>query len=183
MILISRRRALQAAAGLGAVCVVHDARSAGPLIEIRMRSDPLGAHVWFEPIGLLLDPGQTVRWVCEANYHTTTAYHPNNASHALRIPERALPWSSDVLAPGERFEITLTALGTYDYFCVPHEAAGMVGRLIVGHPGGPGSRPFDWFKTTAEGRKWLEVPAAARAAFPPAAEIVRRGVVTAVSHP
>jgi hypothetical protein len=34
--------------------------------------------------------------------------------------------------------------GVYDYFCKPHEAAGMVGRIVVGNPGsGPGTRPFN----------------------------------------
>jgi hypothetical protein len=27
----------------------------------------------------------------------------------------------------------------------PHEMAGMVGRIIVGNPGGPGLLPFDYF--------------------------------------
>ena len=177
MTLISRRRALQAPAALAAAFLFRDARAADAVVEIHMRSDQVGAHVWFDPIGVLLDPGQTVRWVCGANYHTATAYHPQNAHHSLRIPEQAVPWNSDVLAPSERFEITLTIEGTYDYFCAPHEAAGMVGRLIVGHPGGPGSRPFDWFKGTAEGRTWADVPAAACAAFPAAEDIVRRHTV------
>jgi plastocyanin len=147
------------------------------VVEIRMLGDEEGEHVGFDPIGLLLRPGQTVRWRCVANYHTTTAYHPDNASHSLRIPRGAKPWASEVLMPGESFEVRLTAEGVYDYFCAPHEHAGMVGRLIVGKPSGPGSLPFDWFRTSAEGHDWLAVPAAARAAFPPVAEIMARRVV------
>ena len=41
-----------------------------------MRSDPDGAHVGFDPIGLRVTPGTVVRWVVEANVHTATAYHP-----------------------------------------------------------------------------------------------------------
>ncbi len=145
-----------------------------------MKSDAQGAHVWFDPAGLLLRPGQTVRWVCEANYHTTTAYSPVNDRRSLRIPRAAKPWNSPILAPGEQFAVALTIPGTYDYCCAPHEAAGMVGRLVVGAPGGPGSLPFDWFEGTAEGRGWQPVPKAARAAFPDAATIVRRGAVKGV---
>jgi plastocyanin len=155
----------------------QDARAKGAVIDVRMMSDAQGAHVWFDPLGLLLNPGQTVRWICADNYHTTAAYHPSNRNHSLRIPRSATPWSSQILAPGEHFAVTLTAKGTYDYFCTPHEAAGMVGRLIVGHPGGPGSMPFDWFKGTAKGRNWLDVPAAARAAFPAEAAIMQRHAV------
>ena len=34
--------------------------------------------------------------------------------------------------PGIRLRFTVT--GVYDYFCIPHEEAGMVGRIIVGSP-------------------------------------------------
>ena len=106
-----------------------------------MRSDPDGAQVGFDPIGLKVAPGTTVRWVVEANVHTTTAYHPANGGHPLRIPEHAAPWDSDYLVePGQTFEVTLTAEGVYDYFCTPHEVAGMVGRIIVGRPAGPARR-------------------------------------------
>lgn len=50
------------------------------------------------------------------------------------------------MEPGESFEITLPLPGVYDYFCAPHEATGMVGRVIVGRPGGPGTLPFDYFE-------------------------------------
>ncbi len=142
-----------------------------------MRGDEEGARVGFDPIGVFLQPGQTVRWRCEANYHTATAYHPANGGHSLRIPRQAKPWASEILLPGESFEVTLTVAGVYDYFCAPHEHAGMVGRLVVGQPTGPGSLPFDWFRGSAEGRGWLDVPAAARAAFPDVAAIMTRKVV------
>ena len=93
-----------------------------------MRSDPEGAHVGFDPIGLRVMPGTVVRWVVEGNVHTATAYHPVNGGHPLRIPEQAEPWDSDYLVePGQAFEVMLTAEGVYDYFCTPHEVAGMVG--------------------------------------------------------
>jgi plastocyanin len=136
-------------------------------VEIRMRSDLEGAHVDFDPIGLRVAPGTTVRWVVEANVHTATAYHPANGGHPLRIPERAEPWDSGyLLEPGEAFEVTLTAEGVYDYFCAPHEVAGMVGRIIVGHPGGPGTGP-----------PGEDVPPAAQAAFPSVRRIMAEGIV------
>ena len=146
-------------------------------VTIRMRSDPDGAQVGFDPVGLLIQPGRTVRWLCEANYHTTSAYHPANGDHSLRIPRNAQPWSSDVLQPGEQFEVTLTVPGVYDFFCVPNEAVGMVGRLVVGQAVGPGSQPFDWFKGLPEGRDWMLVPDAARKVFPAIGEIMRLGSV------
>jgi plastocyanin len=154
-------------------------RAAAP-VEIQMRSSPRGEEVWFDPIGQRIEPGQTVRWVMASpgNPHTTTAYHPRNANHSLRIPEAAAPWDSGFLVkPGDTFEVTLSVEGVYDYFCLPHEAAGMVGRIIVGGPGGPGALPFDYFTGRAAAPAWLPVPEAARAAFPSVAAILAGGAV------
>ena len=153
---------------------------AGGVVEIRLRSDTLGTKVWFDPIGLLVEPGQTVRWVNETNVHTSTAYHPANDNHPLRIPEAAEPWDSGYLVePGDSFEVTLTVPGVYDYFCAPHEAAGMVGRIIVGRPGGPGALPFDSFEGDPAAREWRPVPEAAQAAFPPIETIMIERIVRA----
>src|SRR5207237_1636437 len=119
-------------------------RSAAVLEVIEMRSDAIGSRVWFDPIGLYVEPGATVRWIARENVHTATAYHPRNDHHSLRIPERAMPWDSGFLVhPGDHFEVTLTVPGVYDYFCAPHDAAGMVGRVVVGGSVGVGAQPFD----------------------------------------
>ena len=165
-----------ALASLAVPVVVRAAR----LVEIQMRSSPRGEEVWFDPIGVRIEPGQTVRWIMASpgNPHTTTAYHPRNANHSLRIPEAAAPWDSGFLVkPGDAFEVTLIVEGVYDYFCLPHEAAGMVGRIVVGRPSGPGALPFDYFTGRAATPAWIPIPEAARAAFPSVAAIVADGAV------
>lgn len=179
--MVSRREVLEAGglalAGLVVQAAVRPAR-ADAVVQIHMRSAGMGAKVWFDPIGLRLRPGQTVRWVLDRNVHTTTAYHPRNLHHPLRIPREAQPWNSGYLIkPGSHFDVTLVVEGVYDYFCIPHEAAGMVGRLVVGHPGGPGSLPFDYYRGQPGTADWAQVPPAARAAFPDIATILREGIV------
>ena len=138
-----------------------------------MRSDALGSRVWFDPIGLYVEPGATVRWIVRDNVHTTTAYHPRNDHHSLRIPEGAAPWDSGFLVhPGDHFDVTLTVPGVYDYYCMPHEAAGMVGRIVVGEPLGPGAEPFDYWVGGPGTDGWRQVPDAARQAFPAVAQIL-----------
>lgn len=152
----------------------HARPNARPMVEeIAMRSDQNGGKVWFDPIGLLVAPGTTIRWLVKENVHTTTAYHPKNDHHSLRIPEAATPWDSGYLVnPGSHFEVTLTVPGVYDYFCMPHEASGMVGRIIVGTPGGPGTKPFDYWAGKPGTEGWREVPQLARDAFPDIARIL-----------
>ena len=99
--------------------------------------------------------------------HTTTAYHPANDGRPLRIPAAAAPWTSDYLMPGDAFEVALTVPGVYDYYCIPHEHAGMVGRLVVGDPGAD----------AADAMPAGDLPAVALAAFPSVEAILRLGAV------
>jgi plastocyanin len=108
----------------------------GAVEEIGLRSDVTGAKVWFDPIGLHVKPGTVIRFINrEANAHTATAYHPDNDGRPQRIPPAAESWSSDYLVEvGDFYDVTLTVEGVYDYYCAPHELAGMVGRIVVGRP-------------------------------------------------
>lgn len=104
--------------------------------EIGLRSDISGAKVWFDPIGVHVKPGTVVRFINrQANAHTATAYHPDNGGRPQRIPPEAEPWDSRYLVEvGDYFDVRLTVEGVYDYYCAPHELAGMIGRIVVGNP-------------------------------------------------
>lgn len=143
-------------------------------VEIRMLGNADGSDVWFDPVGLRIRPGQAIRWINtdRGNAHTATAYHPRNFEHPLRIPDRAEPWNSDYLLPDETFSVTLTVEGVYDFFCIPHEHAGMVGRIVVGHPVGPKGDGVASQTGRAEA-----IPEAALRAFPSIEEIMRRGII------
>lgn len=138
-----RRRLLLSAGGglILSVALLRKATAADE-VEIALSGTTSGSEVWFRPRGLLIQPGQTVRWVNrdKGNVHTSTAYHPDNGK-PLRIPQGAASWNSDYLMPGESFAMTFDIPGVYDYFCIPHEHAGMVGRLIVG-TAGASSAPY-----------------------------------------
>ncbi|WP_436910099.1 plastocyanin/azurin family copper-binding protein [Halosimplex marinum] len=98
-----------------------------------------GSDYYFTPLGLYVEPGETITWINESGSHSSTAYAESlDAASVTRIPEGAEPWNSGVLSEaGATFEHTFEETGTYDYFCIPHAALGMVGRLVVGEPGGP----------------------------------------------
>ena len=150
-------------------------RLADRLVEIRMKSDARGARVWFDPIGVRVAPGTIIRWVLDTGAHSTAAYHPSNANHALRIPATAAPWDSGILVQaGQTFEQRLDVPGVYDYYCMPHELAGMVGRILV-VPGG--DQDLDLREPTPASDGFRTVPAAALAAFPSIEQIHREGVV------
>jgi plastocyanin len=170
-----RREFLKAGGVLLAGAALPAARLfAAPVVEIRMISDEVGGHVSFDPVGLYIEPGQLVRWINVANVHTVTAYHPRNDNHSLRIPAAAEPWDSGYLIePGASFERRFEVPGVYDYYCAPHEPAGMVGRLVVGEASGPGALPFDYFQDDPAKRHWRAVPEAARQRLPSVKAVLR----------
>lgn len=132
-----RRLILRAGGALLLTSMVRPQRSqADDPVLIDLSGTPNGSHVWFQPRGLLIERGQTVKWLNTdvGNVHTTTAYHPSNQGKPLRIPADATGWNSGYLLPGESYSHTFDEPGVYDYFCMPHEPAGMVGRIIVQAP-------------------------------------------------
>ena len=173
------RRSFLTAGGLAMTALALSRRArAAEVLEIRMKNDASRVKAWFDPIGVHLKPGQTVRWILEEDVHATAAYHPRNGMHSLRIPEHATPWDSGLMTTkGAHFDVTFTIEGVYDYFCLPHEADGMVGRIVVGKPSGPGALPFDYFKGKPGTSGWLPVPMAARKAFPAVAKIMAQTIV------
>lgn len=111
----------------------------------------LGGDFRFDPPGLLVEPATRLVWLNMGDFHTATAFHPDNAALVggdlpLRIPEAAEPWHSGMLGltAGTRFEHPFIEPGVYDYFCQPHYAFGMVGRIVVESArGGPGTTRAD----------------------------------------
>lgn len=132
------RRAGAASAGLLAARPVAAAGS-GTTHKVGMYMD--GGEYYFDPIGLHVDPGDTVTWVNKSGDHSTTSYTKDNPRYDGQrlIPEDADSWDSGVLeGDGATFSYTFDVEGTYDYFCKPHKTLGMVGRVVCGSPGGPG---------------------------------------------
>jgi hypothetical protein len=107
--------------------------------------------------------------------HTATAYHPANAQHPLRIPAGASPWDSGYLVnPGDSFEVQLTIEGIYDYYCTPHEAAGMVGRIVVSRSNGGHPPAFEPYPDDHGNPLWRKVPEAALRNFPTVETILEK---------
>lgn len=83
--------------------------------------------------GVRIQAGETVLWRNTSQaLHTVTA-DPEQAQDVenVSLPDDVEPFDSGELEPGDTFELTFTEPGTYRYFCIPHEAAGMVGEIIV----------------------------------------------------
>ena len=170
----TRRRVLEAGGGLVAVLVAGPAAATeGAIVDIVMQGKADGSHVWFEPKGVHVLPGQSVRWTNRdpGNSHTTTAYHPQMFNRPRRIPAAAKPWDSGYLLPNETFSYVFSVEGVYDFYCVPHEHAGMVGRIVVGS-----SPPLESTSSALEA-ELVPLPDVALKGFPSVEDILAKGIV------
>lgn len=133
---LARRNLLAMGGGILATLSAPAILGAAAMHAIEMRGTARGERVWFRPYGLAVAVGATIRFVNRdpGNSHTATAYHPDIFERTRRIPQAAAPWDSGFLLPDEGFEVTLAHPGVYDFYCIPHEMAAMVGRIVVGDP-------------------------------------------------
>lgn len=170
---LTRRGALAMGGGIAASLLAARAGLAASPSEITMRGTKDGGQIWFDPVGLYIEPGQTLRFLNQdgGNTHTSTAYSPDIDGRPLRIPAGAKGWDSDYLDPEQAFEITLDVPGVYDFYCRPHEHAGMVGRIVVGRP----EDHAGWEQNAETG----DLPPEILAAFPAVADILSMGRVAA----
>lgn len=96
---------------------------------------------FYEPTGLFVEPGDTVRFTLATPHHTVTAYHPA-FGQVQRVPDGVPPFSSPVLGGGAYWLYTFEAEGVYDVHCGPHESFGHAGRIVAGSATGPGAEPL-----------------------------------------
>lgn len=143
-----------AGAGTGAQTETTTTTEPRPTTVKMVSGSDGGTAYYFDPIGLFVEPGTTLTFENESGSHSSTAYVEGTGSSSVtRIPADAEGWDSGILSQsGATFEHTFEVEGTYDYFCVPHKTLGMVGRIVVGSPGGPaeGSMPPDGKVPTSE---------------------------------
>lgn len=100
----------------------------------------------FDPSTVTLRVGETLRFVNDSSQaHTVTAYEDSlsggidyfasggfeDEASARRGVGRGL------ITPGESFEISFSTPGRVRYFCIPHEAQGMIGTIVI-EPGDAG---------------------------------------------
>jgi len=100
----------------------------GKQAEVRMTNS-----LKYVPEEVTISIGQTIVWTnTSSQFHTVTddPALAQDRSHA-QLPAGAQPFNSGNIAPGEVFQRMFDVPGTYVYFCIPHEAMGMVGKITV----------------------------------------------------
>jgi len=107
----------------------NPARAASNPVVIKMADQ----QPFYTPDKVAIKVGDTVQWVNGGQtIHSvsTTAANAQNPKDTS-MPKGATAFDSGFIPPGGDYSYTFTVPGTYRYFCLPHEKAGMVGVIVV----------------------------------------------------
>lgn len=151
----SRRKFLRAAAGLTGAAGVSGTSIAASTATPTEDSAEGSTHtidmtdtLVFDPDSLTIAPGDTVVWETVGQIgHSVTAYEdgiPDEAAYFASggfdsedAARSGYPDKGNVPS-GESYSHTFQTEGTYEYFCIPHESAQMIGTIEVSESGGGG---------------------------------------------
>lgn len=87
----------------------------GPNFSMTFRDTYSGTNI------TVIDQGDSVRWEWRTGFHTTTSYDEL--------------WNAEISSSNRTFTYQFNNIGTYSYYCIPHEIMGMVGEVRVRLPG------------------------------------------------
>jgi len=123
----TRRQNLAMLGGAAAAAAITPAgvtAQEGTVHEVLMltRDPETGDNQVFKPAILQVQPGDTVRFIPEQPGH-------NSQSNDDLAPEGGQTWEGRI---NQEVEVSLETEGTYPYYCLPHQTAGMVGLILVG---------------------------------------------------
>lgn len=117
-----------AAAASGALVLALPVHAGQPAAVVKLVDE-----LKFEPPRVTVKAGETVEWKnVSALVHTVTddpKLVARDADYAL--PEGAKPFNSGDIKPNGTYKHPFKVPGTYKYFCIPHEAAGMIAEVVV----------------------------------------------------
>jgi len=91
----------------------------------------------FSPSDVVIQPGDTVHWVWSSTGHTVNSGSSCTSDNLFCSPNNTNCSLNTTGSAGATYDRTFPTMGTVPYFCRPHCAFGMTGRVFVGTvPGG-----------------------------------------------
>ena len=94
---------------------------------IKMGSDD--GSLAFVPSSVSVAAGEAVTFKNNAGFPHNVVFDEDEVPAG--VDADAISHPDLINAPGEEYTVTLSTAGTYEYYCEPHQGAGMVGKITV----------------------------------------------------
>ena len=111
----------------------------GKTVEVQMINDAKGTR--FEPAEVTIKSGDAVKWVFKEGagphniaFDSATAPAAVKTKLGADMPNQMAPLQSNfMMAPGDNYTVSFAGIpaGSYYYYCLPHSATGMHGKVVV----------------------------------------------------
>ncbi|ESQ27524.1 hypothetical protein EUTSA_v10019237mg [Eutrema salsugineum] len=98
-------------------------------IEVLLGSDDGG--LVFEPKEFTVAKGEKIVFKNNAGFPHNVVFDEDEIPSGVDASKISMDEQALLNGPGETYEVTLTEPGSYSFYCVPHQGAGMVGKLTV----------------------------------------------------
>lgn len=99
---------------------------------VKVVTDYENMRMYFDPLNLTIDPGDTVTWVNQDQEDHNVVTFPDG------YPKGAKGFRSPYLSKkDDKWSHTFDVAGTYNYHCIPHLFMGMRGNITVGWASAP----------------------------------------------
>lgn len=123
-------------AGCSSGASPNDTDDGGDDVAATVSAGPGGALA-FEPKTVTIERGETVTWTFDSPNHNVSCWPAHGDE--IAVPEGADGFGTmdadgdefSIVEKGETFSHTFETAGTYEYVCVPHVSAEMVGTVEV----------------------------------------------------
>ena len=122
---LSAERLATALVATGASLFLASSAMAGSLVK--MGGDD-GSLV-FSPSSLSVAAGETVTFKNNAGFPYNVVFDEDAVPGGISAD--SLSHEEYFNSPGETYDITFSKAGTYEYYCEPHQGAGMAGKIVV----------------------------------------------------
>lgn len=105
----------------------------GATADARNVTVEMNDELKFVPDKLTVKVGDAVTWRNVGTIPHTATDDPGKAFDPVhaKLPPGAQPWDSGIVEGGKSWSYAFAMPGEYTYFCIPHEAAGMVASITV----------------------------------------------------
>ncbi|GKU90171.1 hypothetical protein SLEP1_g4206 [Rubroshorea leprosula] len=85
----------------------------------------------FVPNSFSVASGEKIVFKNNAGFPHNVVFDEDEIPGGVDASKISMPEEDLLNAPGETYAVTLTAKGTYTFYCSPHQGAGMVGKVTV----------------------------------------------------
>eukprot|EP00268_Persea_americana_P066916 TRINITY_DN91604_c0_g1_i1.p1 TRINITY_DN91604_c0_g1~~TRINITY_DN91604_c0_g1_i1.p1 ORF type:complete len:168 (+),score=24.47 TRINITY_DN91604_c0_g1_i1:282-785(+) len=85
----------------------------------------------FVPSEFSVAPGEKIVFKNNAGFPHNVVFDEDSVPAGVDVGKISMSEEDLLNAPGEVYSVTLDAKGTYNFYCSPHQGAGMVGKVTV----------------------------------------------------